>query len=368
MPESKKDKPILSSKDDEIISLNSKIKQTAHDLNNIITSSKNSVLALKQSIKHNIETQKYLTNIETNCIRATEILEELLASEGIGQRTKRRININDLINDVLRTLKGTISKNISLQVKTSKTLFKIDGFYSDLYRALLNISINAFESIEHKGRIVISAKNKKNKSNSSVVEIIISDNGCGIRKIDLKTIFNEGYSTKNKKLTSGLGLYIVKKIVEDHDGSITIKSKVGKGTETIVTLPAVNFVSKTKQNKKIKKILIAEDEAPILESISYLLESYGYKTLCATNGSSALKKYNANKDIDLIIMDKLMPDMDGLDVIQKIRETSETVPIFLTTGIQDADELDCEKFSITRLVKKPYDFDLMIDLIRGGTV
>ncbi|MCK5457626.1 MAG: response regulator, partial [Melioribacteraceae bacterium] len=155
--------------------------------------------------------------------------------------------------------------------------------------------------------------------------------------------------------------------VEAHNGFISVKSEVGKGTEFLVTLPVAKSAKKSPKNK-IKKILIAEDEAPILESISYLLESYNYETYCAANGLLALEKYEANEDIDLLIIDKLMPGMDGIKVIKKIRERNKIVPIILTTGLQDADETKLKKIGVSKVLKKPYDFDLLIELIRGTSL
>ncbi len=368
MAKSKQDSSINNTKENEIRSLNSRIRQTAHDLNNIITSSKNSIVAVKQLFKPNDKVQKYLTNIETNNIRATEIIEELLASEGIGERSKRRINTQDLIDDVIRTLKGTLGKSIELKTNIDKNLFKVNGFYSDLYRAFLNLSINAHEAIMDKGKIVIRVKNVSSKTKGKSVTISVRDTGCGISDTSLKSIFKEEYSTKDKKITSGLGLYIVKNIIDAHDGKIDVKSKAGKGTEFLVTLPAVEPVKKVKPKNKIKKILIAEDEAPILESISYLLESYDYETVCAANGEIALEKFDYYNDIDLMIIDKLMPNLDGMEVIQKIRKENKEIPIILTTGLQDVDESKFKMYGVNKVIKKPYDIDLMIELIRNISI
>ncbi len=367
MTKSKKEKSSLKLKEDEIISLNSRIKQAAHDLNNIITSSNNSITAIKRLIKPNDEIQKYLTNIETNSIRATELIEELLVSEGIGERIKRRININDLIDDVIRTLKGSLGDKIVLNVSVTKNLYKIDGFYSDLYRALLNLAINAAEAIDGKGKITIKARNVSSGSKDPGIVISVKDTGCGISEKSLKSIFKEGFSTKQKKVVSGLGLSIVKNTIETHDGEIEVKSKVGKGTEFIVSLPAIKSFKRKTKKEKIKKILIAEDEAPILESICYLLQSYDYETVCAANGELAIQKFEENDDIDLMIIDKFMPVYDGLDVVRNIRKKNKTVPIILTTGIQDADEKKFKRLGINEILKKPYDFNLMIELIRNTT-
>ena len=362
MSNDKIDSYILKSKEDEIKSLTAKIKQTAHDLNNLLTISTNSIAAIKQLINPDDNIHKYITNIEINSLRATEIVEELLASEGIGERHKRRINVNDLIDDVIKSLRGSIRMNVELHLDIDKKLHKVEGFYSDLYRAFLNLAINACEAIDEEGIITLTAK-----KNSKSVILSFKDTGCGIGKNSLTSIFNDGYSTKNKMRASGLGLYIVKNIVEAHNGFISVKSEVGKGTEFLVTLPVAKSVKKSPKNK-IKKILIAEDEAPILESISYLLESYNYETYCAANGLLALEKYEANEDIDLLIIDKLMPGMDGIKVIKKIRERNKIVPIILTTGLQDADETKLKKIGVSKVLKKPYDFDLLIELIRGTSL
>lgn len=359
MPKEKVDSSILKSKEDEIKSLTAKIKQTAHDLNNIITISTNSIAAIKQLIKPDDKIHKYITNIEINSLRSTEIVEELLASEGIGERLKRRINVNDLIEDVIKSLRGSISRNVELHLDIDEKLHKVEGFYSDLYRAFLNLAINACEAIDEDGIITLTAK-----KNSKSVILSFKDSGCGIDENSLNSIFNDGYSTKSKKRASGLGLFIVKSIVEAHDGIISVKSEVGKGAEFVVTLPVAKSVNKSVKNK-IKKILIAEDEAPILESICYLLESYNYKTLCAANGLLALEEFEANDGIDLLIIDKLMPEIDGIGVIKKIREKNKKIPIILTTGLQDADETKLEKLGVSKVLKKPYDFDLLIELIRG---
>ena len=366
MTKSKKETPTLKSKEDEIISLNTRIRQAAHDLNNILTSSNNSIAAIKQLIKPKDKIQKYLTNIETNSIRATELIEELLVSEGIGKRIKRRINVNDLIDDVIRTLRGSLGNDIELNLSITKNLYKVDGFYSDLYRALLNLALNSVEAIEGKGKITIKARNISSRRKEPGLVISVKDTGCGISEESLKSIFNEGYSTKKKKVVSGLGLSIVKNTIDIHDGEISVKSKVGKGTEFIITLPAVKTLKKKPKKEKIKKILIAEDEAPILESICYLLESYDYETVCAANGELAIQKFYENDDIDLMIIDKFMPIVDGLEVVKNIRKRNKAVPIILTTGLQDADEKKFKKLGIDKIIKKPYDFDLMIELIRDA--
>lgn len=362
MPKNKIDSSFLKSKENEIKSLTAKIKQTAHDLNNIITISTNSIAAIKQLIKPDDKIHKYITNIEINSLRSTEIVEELLASEGIGERQKRRINVNDLIEDVIKSLRGSIGRSVKLHLDIDEALHKVEGFYSDLYRAFLNLAINACEAINENGIITLTAK-----KNSKSVILSFKDTGCGIDKSLYTSIFNDGYSTKNKKRASGLGLFIVKNIVEAHNGTINVKSEVGKGAEFFVTLPVAKSVKKSRKNK-IKKILIAEDEAPILESISYLLESYNYETYCAANGLLALEKYESIENLDLLIIDKLMPGMDGIKVIKKIREKDKKIPIILTTGLQDADETKLKKLGVSKVLKKPYDFDLLIELIRGTSL
>jgi len=341
-----------------------KIKQAAHDLNNILTSISASVTTLNQKIEPNKDVNKLLLNIENSTIRAAEIVDDLLAKDGSKTKIKRKIQINKLILDVTDSIKNTLNKKIELKINTANEVFKVRGNFSDLYRVVLNLLINAKEAIIDKGKIEISTYNSEYKDTKYVV-ISIKDTGAGIYKENIDSIFNDGFSTKDKSSESGLGLFIVKDIINDHNGFIEVESKPGKGTEFIIYLPRIIPLKKIISDNPEKTILIAEDETTILELLSDLLRSYNYNVISVVNGSEALSKINSVENIDLLIIDKKMPDLDGITCINKIRKTDKKMPIILMTGSQSITDIIDSELRIDGKIKKPYNFEEILDLVRS---
>ena len=220
------------------------LNQAVHDLNNIFTSSINSIDILEKTISKEPETEKLISTIRTNSLRAVDIINNLLTNNA---KQKNNISIHDLVADIKLTTKGTLPKNIKLQFRFGKNLNRVYANYTDLYRVLLNLIVNAGDSIRDKGSIIFSAKN--NRKNDSVL-ISIKDNGIGISSEKLKHIFDEGYSTKSKKTNSGIGLAIVKNIIEEHNGTLSVKSEDGDWTEFTIILPVVSEKERLVQLRK----------------------------------------------------------------------------------------------------------------------
>ena len=335
----------------------STLNQAVHDLNNIFTSSINSIDILEKSIPKENETTKLISTIRTNSLRAVDIINNLLTNKS---KQKNNISIYDLVADIKLTTKETLPKNIKLQFRFGKNLNRVYANYTDLYRVLLNLIINANESINGKGTIIFSAKNSRKKD---YVVISIKDNGIGITNKTLKNIFDEGYSTKSKTTNSGIGLAIVKSIIEEHNGNIEVISKYRSGTEFIISLPTTRKTEKQKSKDKFQTILLADDDQVILELFSELLISYDYKVVSAKDGKDAIDKFNKNK-FDIVIADKIMPKIDGLELIKIIRKKDSKIPIILTTGSQEAIDEQYPNLIINQKIKKPWSFEDMLDCIQ----
>ena len=336
--------------------VSSELKQAIHDLNNIFTSTLASSEILEKLCKNNTKISKYTQTIKTNSLQAIDIINAMTNNR---TKIKKSIAIIDIVSKLKMTLKPTLPKGVKLQFQLAKNLKKVDANYSDLYRAFLNLLINAIESITAFGTIVFSAKNKNDQ-----IIISIKDSGKGISKGKLKNIFDEGFSLKKDKLNAGLGLTIVKKIIENHKGSIDVSSKLNVGTEFIITLPAIINSEVKKYKKQTHKILLADDDKIILELFSDLLSTYNYDITTAFNGKMAITEFNNNK-FDLIIIDKIMPFLDGLECISLIRKTNSTIPIILTTGSQETIDKEYPDLKIAKKMKKPWSFEDMLKTIQN---
>jgi len=312
------------------------VNHIAHDLNNILTRILNSVELLKKKVSNPEDVIPLISSIENGTYMAAEIIEDLLSENKSSK--KKRINLNTLLTDLINTISIHLKGKITFNLKLESKLSFVEGRYSDYYRIFMNLIINASEAIREKGIISIGSSNPKPVSGDpklfeggSFVQIKIADNGEGIDPSVMPFIFDNNFSTKSKKKNSGIGLSIVKKIVDDYGGVIKVASEKNKGTEFTLKFPAVPNVKEDVQ-LKTKSILIAEDEDILRELLAELLVSYEFNVITAANGDEVIKELNNGYSPDLLIIDQKMPDMDGLTCIKKIREMKLDAPIILEIG------------------------------------
>ncbi|MFA7227521.1 MAG: response regulator [Melioribacteraceae bacterium] len=332
-------------------------KHLAHDLNNIFTRILNSIDLLKRKVPATQEILPLLNSIEAGTYLASEMIEENFSNQQ-RYKSERRINLNSIISDAVRSFSIQQKGKIEFSLKLDPNLKFIFGKYSDYYRVVLNLVTNSVESIAVKGTISIITSNM---NESSSVELIIRDTGSGIPGSNIPLIFDESFTTKKKRTESGIGLSSVKKIVEDNGGEVSFKSTVGEGTEFRILLksaPAAEVAS----GDNSKTILIAEDEDILRELLTELLQSYNYTVLASSNGREAAEIMKVRMP-DLLIIDRKMPDMDGIEFLHEITELNYKVPVILATGSPLDTSVD-ENIAADRIINKPYNFEELLALIR----
>jgi signal transduction histidine kinase len=341
-----------------------------HDLNNIFTGILNNAVMLKQNITDK-NLLHYLSGIELGITRASSILDSFLSPELKLTSLHNKIDLGKLIKEVIDSLNNFTAKKVDFNFSFSDNI-SINGDYNKIFRAVQNICINSIEAIKGKGKIDIrlflptSNKHKPLPERKSYVGISIKDNGCGMTKDTLAKIFDKGFSTKDKNRESGLGLSNIKDIVEQHEGLIEVKSKVDAGTEFILYFP---FTEKDKNSvlnpaKKIN-IIVADDEENILELLNDLFLSYNYNVFAARNGAEVLEILSKNRHCDILVIDRKMPLLDGIECIKKIKSLKIKMKIILTTGSPSAklDMNQLKKIGVTEVLSKPYDFNYLLELI-----
>jgi CheY-like chemotaxis protein/two-component sensor histidine kinase len=254
----------------------------------------------------------------------------------------------------------------------------VNGNYTFLMRVFNNIIGNAIKYNKEKGKITIECSEETGKN---AISTIIADTGIGIPEEEMDKvfkIFERGkYARRNINGSLGLGLSLVKQIVEDHNGKIDLYSTVGVGTTITVTLPFYKEENKDREIKKeeqmSQKILVVDDDIDVLESRKIVLEHNKYDVVSATNVKVA-QELLENEAIDLIILDVMMEkDSDGFNFAQALKKDPKYkhIPIILATAVnqrtkfkfdieKDGDFLPVEKF-----MEKPIDPDDLIVTIRG---
>lgn len=369
--EALKERMLQSQKLETIGKLSSGI---AHDFNNLLSSIFGSLDLLKKKVPESEVVTRMLDNIESCSVRARELTKGLLSYGKPTAKRKEPIKINNLLSELVKVITQTFPKKINLTTDIESNLKDILGNSTEIYQVLLNLCVNAKEAIDGNGAISITAKNlvidNKNSSDYPMLEkgdhirISVRDDGSGIDEENLNRIFDPYFSTKEKKGGSGLGLYVVYGIIKAHNGHVEVSSKINVGTEFDIYFPAYKEGKSEKNISKEKIILLADDEEMLRDLLSDLLESKGYSVIRVSSSMETLRVLTEEIKVDLVIIDYNMPQMNGIECAEKIREYKFDMPIILSTGSLTVEEnFDPQRTGINRLLSKPYEFKTMLATI-----
>ncbi len=354
----------------------------AHDLNNVLTPMILSLQILKEKFKDE-QSQKLLNILEKNSQRGADLIKQVLSfSRGVeGERAP--LAAKQIITEIEKVAKETFPRNSQIKTDIQEDLFNISGDATQLYQVIMNLCVNARDAMPDGGILRITASNFFIDENyarmnieakpGSYVVISVSDTGIGIPPRILDRIFEPFFTTKEFGKGTGLGLSTALAIVKSHGGFINVYSEVGKGTTFRVYLPAIKtgiqYVEEQKlelQSGQGELVLVAEDEDSIREVTVSTLEKYGYNVLAASDGADAVALYAQNKDkINVILMDMMMPVMDGHASIRAIRKINPGVKIIAVSGLAEKDKL--AKIADTRVhafLSKPYTAERLLKTIR----
>jgi CheY-like chemotaxis protein len=347
----------------------------AHDFNNLLSSIFGSLHLLRNRVPKTESVSKLIDNIENCSIRARDLTKGLLS---FGKPTAKRKEIvmpNFLMSELSKVVSQTFPNSITFEEKIDTGLHNILGNGTEIYQILLNLCVNAKESIEGKGKIILSASNLLIDSSNSInyplletgkyVKFSVSDTGSGIDEADISKIFDPYFSTKQKDTGSGLGLYVTYGIIKAHKGHIEVTSKKGAGTTFDVYLPVFEPPDSRKEKETDKIIMLADDEEMLSELLAEMLESSGYYIIKVKSGEEALTVLTEELKVDLLIIDYNMPVMNGLECIIKIRNLNFKLPIILSSGSLRFDDDELKLYNVSKKIMKPYEFDTMLDAIKS---
>lgn len=353
----------------------------AHDLNNMLTPMMLSVQILKEKFKDE-QSQKLLTILEKNSRRGADMIKQvLLFSRGFeGERTP--IQVKQLIFEIETIAKETFPENIEIRTDIQQDLFTTSGDFTQLHQVLVNLCINARDAMPNGGILGICAENvfidEKQKRKlteakvGSYVAIAVSDTGIGIPEKILERIFEPFFTTKVFGKGTGLGLSIAHAIVKSHGGFIKVYSEPGKGTTFRVYLPATlaEIQQRERQQPELfigqkELVLVVEDDDSILEVSVLTLEEYGYNVLAANDGADAVALYAQNKDlIKVVLIDMMMPGMDGHTAIKAIQKINPGVKIIAVSGLEQKDERSqSADIGVYAFLPKPYTAEKLLKII-----
>ncbi|MEH2175954.1 PAS domain S-box protein [Nostoc sp.] len=345
----------------------------AHDLNNILTP----ILAAAQLLQGRFlqdeeRSGQLLALVETNAKRGAALVKQILSfARGYkGERTI--IQIQYLISEIVQIAKQTFPKSIELSTFIPKEIWAVNGDITQLHQVLINLVVNARDALPNGGNINISAENKfideaytRMNLDAKVghyVVITVADNGTGIPPDIIDRIFEPFFTTKEVNAGTGLGLSTVLGIIRNHDGFIKVSSNVDIGSKFDLFLPAVE----TTQAFNIEEvdllpgegelILVVDDEPQIREIVTIILENHNYKILTANNGIEAIALYaQYDHQINAVLMDLIMPEMDGIIAIRTLRRMNMQVQIIACSGLNSMEIFaESADANVQAVLLKPY--------------
>jgi PAS domain S-box-containing protein len=326
----------------------------AHDFNNILTSIIGNVDLALLHLNPESPVKDRLERIEQGAVRAADLARQMLAYSGKGQLVTDVLDVNRLVEEMLHMLEVSISKKVVLRLDLHQPLPWVEADATQLRQVLMNLVINASEAIGDKsGVIAISTGCMEcdrqylkdiwldgNLDEGLYVYLEVADTGCGMEKETLHRIFDPFFTTKF--MGRGLGMAAVLGIVRGHKGAIKVYSEPGKGTTFKILLPG-GALSTEMANQEPQAeawtgsgtILLVDDEETVRTVGSEMLKELGFQVLTAEDGGQALVVYREHPEIRLVLLDLIMPHMDGEQAFRELRQMDPQVPVILSSGFSE---------------------------------
>jgi CheY-like chemotaxis protein len=267
------------------------------------------------------------------------------------------VHLNELVTSTVTFTRAKwfyepMKRGIEIKVETQldPDLPPVMGNPTELRQVLVNLIFNAVEAMPKGGTLTIRTWREGNNAC-----IAVQDTGIGMSNEVKKRIFDPFFTTKGEQGT-GLGLSICYGIVTRHGGTIEVDSAVGKGTTFTIRLPIAKEMAEPLEelaHLPPLRVLVIDDDETVAAALAEVLRQAGHKVDVATSGTSGLQLFKPNA-YEVVIVDWLMPGMDGLTVAQAIREMAPLQPIVLTTAWQN--QLDAEAVSsiVDAVIPKPW--------------
>ena len=329
----------------------------AHNFRNILQAISGNVEYIETISGGKLEVKDLAKGVHNSVERGVDLINDLLHFSKRGEELE--IVDLDLVDVIMKTydiVHRVFDKKIEIELNLEQDLF-VKGNHSLLSQVFMNCFTNARDAMPNGGKLLIEAKKVEDK-----VLAIVSDTGHGMDEETLTRIFDPFFTLKEVGMGTGLGLSTARGIVEQHNGSISVSSRPGQGTKVKILFPKLEKekIEKIKPKSQIingagQKILIVDDERPALDALTSLTESLGYKTISVDRPTEAIKNYNKWAP-DLVLMDRSMPEMDGVACIKKIMDIDPKSRIIVISGYNESGQNGIDesvKSSIKGYITKP---------------
>lgn len=326
----------------------------AHDFNNQLCGILGYADLLYYELADHPEWREYAKEILTAVKRSSGLTHQLLAFARKGKNLAVSVDCHKLIGEVVSLLKRSVDKRIEIRTSLLPGNAVTTGDPSQLQNAILNIALNARDAMPEGGTITLMTEwARLNETDcrgrfaqydveaGPFIRLSVQDTGAGMSPEILPRIFEPFFTTKDVGKGTGMGLAAVYGTLRNHRGAIEVESTADRGTTFHLYLPVVEDLpsendpenGKAIGNRKKAHILVVDDE-PVVRTLSEkLLLRLGYAVTICKDGKEAVKKYQASwREIDLVLLDLIMPAMNGRDTFLAMRKINPEVAVLISSG------------------------------------
>ncbi len=359
----------------------------AHDFNNLLQVITGFASLALDDLPEGAPVRREISEIERAALRATALVRQLLAFRRRQTMERRLIDPNETVGTLLTMLRRVIGEQIELEFLPGADVPPVEADPGQIEQVLVNLCVNARDAMPAGGRITLSTalavigadflERHSWARPGAFVLLKVSDTGPGIPADVLEHIFEPFFTTKDVGKGTGLGLATVYGIVKQHEGMIEVSTLAESGTTFLVYLPAADTAGRPEEPGHVAAparhadatILLAEDETLVRSLALRVLEQAGFRVLVAKDGAEAIALVESRgAEIDLAVLDVVMPKASGPQVRARIREIQPGMAVIYCSGysrqmLADSVIADDETADVLR---KPYAPRALLDRVRGA--
>jgi two-component system cell cycle sensor histidine kinase/response regulator CckA len=345
----------------------------AHDFNNLLMNIQGNASLMLFDIDEDHPYYEALKNIEKQVKSGAQLTRQMLGYARRGKFNVKPIDLNQVVEASASTF-GRTRKQITIHRDFENNLLPIDADQGQIEQVLLNLYVNAADAMPGGGKLFLKTRNQTHldiKSDHYIptpgnyVQLTVTDTGIGMDDQTLARIFDPFFTTKEIGRGTGLGLASVYGIIKNHYGYIDVESEKERGTTFTIFLPASQKTVKgteetaSKLHKGSGTMMIVDDEQLVLDVSAGMVEKLGYTVLKAQNGKEAVDIFKANRrEIKMVILDIIMPDMSGGEVYEKIKALKPDLKVLLASGYSvDGQAIELLERGCDGFIQKPFTIE-----------
>lgn len=352
----------------------------AHDFNNLLMGIQGNVSLMYLDIEPLQELYEKLKSIEDCVESGSRLTKQLLGFARGGKYTVEPMDMNDILKNSAEMISRT-HRGLNVIGDYARELWTVMVDRSQLEQVMVNMLLNASQAMQGKGDMFLKTENIElgsafvkpfEVSAGRYIKVSIKDTGIGMDESTMRRIFEPFFTTQDPGLGTGLGLASAFGIIKNHNGFIHVRSTLGKGSLFDTYLPATNEKPRLQApgvdtiETGSETILLVDDEDYILEVGRLMLEGLGYTLITANSGRAGVDVFaDQYEDIDLVILDLVMPDLDGESVFREIRKINEDIRVIFASGFYVMEQTrDLLENGASDFLQKPFNLKQLSTKIR----